>query len=57
MHHARYLVHARGYYEVFDFMDRYFWEAGQNAYADERDISLENLSAYRGQNANMQVEA
>lgn len=45
-------------YEVFDFMDRYFWEAGQNAYADERDISLENLSAYRGQNANMHsVEA
>jgi len=45
-------------YTVFDFMEKYFWEAEHNAYADERDETLAILSAYRGQNANMHsVEA
>jgi mannose/cellobiose epimerase-like protein (N-acyl-D-glucosamine 2-epimerase family) len=39
-------------------MEKQFWEAEHNAYADERDISLASLSDYRGQNANMHsVEA
>jgi mannose/cellobiose epimerase-like protein (N-acyl-D-glucosamine 2-epimerase family) len=45
-------------YQVYDFMEKQFWEAEHNAYADERDISLASLSDYRGQNANMHsVEA
>ena len=45
-------------YDVFAFMDHYFWEDRYSAYADERDASLGTLSDYRGQNANMHgVEA
>ena len=45
-------------YEVYDFMEKQFWEADHHAYADERDDTLKNLSDYRGQNANMHsVEA
>jgi mannose/cellobiose epimerase-like protein (N-acyl-D-glucosamine 2-epimerase family) len=45
-------------YDVFDFMDKQFWEDAYSAYADERDASLATLSDYRGQNANMHtVEA
>ena len=43
---------------VWDFMENYFYEPAHNAYADERDESLQHLSDYRGQNANMHsVEA
>lgn len=41
--------------ETFDFMETYFWDAGAGAYNDERDASLETLSPYRGQNANMHM--
>lgn len=45
-------------YKTYDFMEKYFWQEAHNAYADERDQSLAQLSAYRGQNANMHgVEA
>ena len=45
-------------YQVFDFMDRYFWEDAHSAYADERDQTLSHCLEYRGQNANMHsVEA
>jgi mannose/cellobiose epimerase-like protein (N-acyl-D-glucosamine 2-epimerase family) len=45
-------------YATWNFMESQFWEPDHNAYADERDTSLEVLSPYRGQNANMHtVEA
>ena len=48
----------RTLHEVWDFMEEYFWEPEHAAYADERDASLQTLSPYRGQNANMHtVEA
>ena len=40
---------------VYDFMEQYFWDADGSAYYDERDASLEILSPYRGQNANMHM--
>jgi len=44
--------------EIWDFMERHFWDEAHQAYADERDETLSNLDAYRGQNANMHtVEA
>lgn len=44
--------------ESWDLLESLFWEPAHNAYADERDASLETLSDYRGQNANMHaVEA
>ncbi len=44
--------------EVWSFMEQHFWQEQDQAYADERDPSLANLSEYRGQNANMHtVEA
>ena len=45
-------------YDVWAFMEAHFWEADHSAYADERDSTLNHLTAYRGQNANMHtVEA
>jgi mannose/cellobiose epimerase-like protein (N-acyl-D-glucosamine 2-epimerase family) len=41
--------------EIFDFMETYFWDSAGRAYFDERDASLETLSPYRGQNANMHM--
>ncbi len=41
--------------ETFDFMETYFWDASARAYFDERDQTLEQLSPYRGQNANMHM--
>lgn len=41
--------------EIFDFLEKYFWDEKIGAYADERDGSLEKLSPYRGQNANMHM--
>lgn len=41
--------------DVFDFMETYFWDAEASAYNDERDATLEVLSPYRGQNANMHM--
>ena len=44
--------------EVWDFMEKQFYDAEHTAYADERDATLKTLSVYRGQNANMHtVEA
>ena len=44
--------------EIWDFMERYFWQAEHHAYADERNADLSTLDSYRGQNANMHsVEA
>ena len=40
---------------VFDFMENYFWDEAAGAYFDERDDTLEILSPYRGQNANMHM--
>ncbi len=40
---------------TFDFLEEYFWDASAGAYNDERDASLETLSSYRGQNANMHM--
>ena len=40
---------------VFDFMEQYFWDADGGAYYDERNASLDILSPYRGQNANMHM--
>lgn len=40
---------------TFEFMETYFWDEGAGAYNDERDASLETLSPYRGQNANMHM--
>ena len=42
-------------YEVFDFMETYFWDDAGGAYLDERDASLKTVSPYRGQNANMHM--
>ena len=42
-------------YEVFDFMETYFWDETASAYLDERDNTLQILSPYRGQNANMHM--
>jgi mannose/cellobiose epimerase-like protein (N-acyl-D-glucosamine 2-epimerase family) len=36
-------------------METYFWDSGGGAYYDERDATLEILSPYRGQNANMHM--
>lgn len=41
--------------EIFDFMETYFWDEAAGAYNDERDATLEVLSPYRGQNANMHM--
>jgi mannose/cellobiose epimerase-like protein (N-acyl-D-glucosamine 2-epimerase family) len=41
--------------DTWDFMERYFWDANHEAYADERDASLTTLDTYRGQNANMHM--
>lgn len=41
--------------ETYDFMENYFWDEGGGAYTDERNASLETLSPYRGQNANMHM--
>lgn len=41
--------------DVFDFLETRFWDAGARAYNDERDASLQTLSPYRGQNANMHM--
>lgn len=42
-------------YETFDFLETYFWDEAAGAYYDERDKTLETLSPYRGQNANMHM--
>lgn len=41
--------------ETWEFLERYFWDEGAQAYADERDESLVTLAPYRGQNANMHL--
>ena len=41
--------------DTFEFMETYFWDAQAGAYYDERDDTLETLSSYRGQNANMHM--
>lgn len=41
--------------ETFDFLETYFWDETANAYNDERDATLTELSPYRGQNANMHM--
>ena len=41
--------------DTFEFMETYFWDADAGAYNDERDETLEVLSPYRGQNANMHM--
>lgn len=41
--------------EGYSFLETYFWDADAGAYSDERDISLESLASYRGQNANMHM--
>ena len=41
--------------DTYDFMETYFWDEAGGAYADERDATLEVLSPYRGQNANMHM--
>ncbi|MEP4051321.1 MAG: AGE family epimerase/isomerase [Litorimonas sp.] len=41
--------------ETFDFMETYFWDASGGAYFDEHNQTLDNLSPYRGQNANMHM--
>ncbi|MEP3653284.1 MAG: AGE family epimerase/isomerase [Litorimonas sp.] len=41
--------------ETFDFMETHFWDASGGAYFDERNQTLDNLSPYRGQNANMHM--
>lgn len=41
--------------ETFDFLETYFWDEAANAYNDERDATLNILSPYRGQNANMHM--
>ena len=46
---------AQTVYSVFDFMEDYFWDEAGGAYYDERDDTLETLSPYRGQNANMHM--
>ena len=39
--------------ETFDLMERRFWSAGAQLYADEASADWSQLSPYRGQNANM----
>lgn len=41
--------------ETWDFVEHYFWQKEHNAYADERNASLDILDPYRGQNANMHM--
>lgn len=41
--------------ETFEFLETYFWDETANAYNDERDATLNILSSYRGQNANMHM--
>ncbi len=41
--------------DTFVFLETHFWDAAAGAYFDERDASLETLSPYRGQNANMHM--
>lgn len=41
--------------ETFEFMETHFWDASGGAYTDERDATLQTLSPYRGQNANMHM--
>ena len=41
--------------ETYDFVESHFWSPEHNAYADERDGSLQVLDPYRGQNANMHM--
>lgn len=41
--------------DTFDFLEEFFWDEAASAYADERDATLERLSPYRGQNANMHM--
>jgi len=41
--------------QSWNFVERYFWDESQSAYADERDTTLQELSPYRGQNANMHM--
>lgn len=40
---------------TWDFLERYVWDEHAQAYADERDTSLNTLQPYRGQNANMHM--
>lgn len=42
-------------YETYAFLETYFWDAASGAYYDERDQTLDVLSPYRGQNANMHM--
>ena len=39
--------------ETFDFLERHFWEEDKSLYAETRSADLQQLSPYRGQNANM----
>lgn len=39
--------------EAFEFLERYFWEEANSLYAETRSADLQELSTYRGQNANM----
>ena len=41
--------------DVYDFLEAYFWDPVAVAYMDERNASLDELSPYRGQNANMHI--
>ena len=41
--------------QTWKFVEKYFWDDQHQAYADERDASLEILDPYRGQNANMHM--
>lgn len=41
--------------DTFDFLETYFWDEAAGAYNDERNDSLDVLSPYRGQNANMHM--
>ena len=38
---------------AWDLLEKHFWDAQHQAYADERNGSLDKLDDYRGQNANM----
>ncbi len=41
--------------EIWQLMESHFWEPDFNAYADERNGTLDVLDDYRGQNANMHM--
>ncbi len=41
--------------QVHAFINRHFWDETSGAYFDERDDTLQTLSPYRGQNANMHI--